>query len=408
MGQYVGARYVPDVTGDTYDPTQAYENLVVVDNGMGTSYISRKPVPAGTPLTDTEYWAIYGASNGAIINLQNQIDDMNDGSIPGSLQNQIDSMQPFAGKSFLIIGDSISDENFLINNWVKAFRDKHPTATITNNSLNGRALSTVPSILTGYDPDDYDYVIIFAGINDYKAGITIGNYSSGTTLTYTLLQIGEALQGKSCIPYLITPLNCTASATGAYPLNLFRDVEVGAAKYYGLRWINGAGFPHLGGKNTTVYMPDGTHPNAAYSEIMADYITEKLLAGGDTSSMDSENFSVDMDQTIFNSAVTTIDKAKIAYLNGELHFIMIGNVSISSSWYTTILDSSPINGFSNMANFDVGLVRSETYLTINNIAHPAFCYEYNGGLVIQHESGLSGTAKFFIDYHINPRGVYVS
>ena len=73
MGQYIGARYVPKFMG-LYDATQAYENLCVVDNGLGTSYISQKPTPAGTPLTDTTYWAVYGASSGAIINLQNQID----------------------------------------------------------------------------------------------------------------------------------------------------------------------------------------------------------------------------------------------------------------------------------------------------------------------------------------------
>lgn len=75
--QYVGARYVPKFMG-TYDPTQSYENMVVVDNGMGTSYISKVPVPANKPLTDTDYWAIYGASSGAIINLQNQIGDLDD------------------------------------------------------------------------------------------------------------------------------------------------------------------------------------------------------------------------------------------------------------------------------------------------------------------------------------------
>ena len=46
--QYVGARYVPKFMG-TYDNTQAYENMCVVDNGLGTSYISKKPTPAGTP-----------------------------------------------------------------------------------------------------------------------------------------------------------------------------------------------------------------------------------------------------------------------------------------------------------------------------------------------------------------------
>lgn len=71
--QYIGARYVPRFTG-TYSPTQQYEVLDVADNGMGTSYVLKKPAPAGTPLSNTTYWAIYGASSGAVINLQNQID----------------------------------------------------------------------------------------------------------------------------------------------------------------------------------------------------------------------------------------------------------------------------------------------------------------------------------------------
>lgn len=71
--QYIGARYTPKFMTDPWDPTQAYENLCVVNNGMGTSYISNKPVPAGTPLTDTEYWAIYGSYSGAILDLQNRV-----------------------------------------------------------------------------------------------------------------------------------------------------------------------------------------------------------------------------------------------------------------------------------------------------------------------------------------------
>ena len=73
--EYVGARYVPKFMG-TYDNTQEYEALCVVDNGLGTSYITKVPTPAGTPLTNTTYWAVYGATSGAIINLQNQIDEI--------------------------------------------------------------------------------------------------------------------------------------------------------------------------------------------------------------------------------------------------------------------------------------------------------------------------------------------
>lgn len=75
--RYIGARYVPKFMG-SHDPTTEYENLCVVDNGAGTSYISKQIVPAGTPLTDSTYWALYGASSGAIINLQNQIDAIDD------------------------------------------------------------------------------------------------------------------------------------------------------------------------------------------------------------------------------------------------------------------------------------------------------------------------------------------
>ena len=70
--EYIGARYVPRFLG-TYDPAAEYEALDVVDNGSGTSYIARKRVPAGTPLTTAEYWFLYGASSGAIIQLQNDM-----------------------------------------------------------------------------------------------------------------------------------------------------------------------------------------------------------------------------------------------------------------------------------------------------------------------------------------------
>ena len=101
MRQYIGARYMPKFMG-TYDATTAYEALSVVDNGSGTTYISNKPTPAGTPLTDTDYWVMYGSSSGAIINLQNQIDTINNTTIPG------------------IVSDLQDIESYIINN-VKAY-----------------------------------------------------------------------------------------------------------------------------------------------------------------------------------------------------------------------------------------------------------------------------------------------
>lgn len=81
--QYIGARYVPRFLG-TYDVTQIYDALDVVDNGSGTSYIARKTVPAGTSLTNTDYWFVYGASSGAIYDLQTRM---------GVAENDIDAAE---------------------------------------------------------------------------------------------------------------------------------------------------------------------------------------------------------------------------------------------------------------------------------------------------------------------------
>lgn len=117
MRKYIGARYMPKFVG-TYDVTTEYEALSVVDNGSGTSYVSNKPVPPGIPLTDNEYWTVYGTSSGAILNLQNQIDEMNDGSVSGSLQNQIDSVNAKFTRRYIFIGDSYGHASGSNDGWI--------------------------------------------------------------------------------------------------------------------------------------------------------------------------------------------------------------------------------------------------------------------------------------------------
>ena len=104
MHKYIGARYVPRFMG-TYDNTQQYENLDVVDNGLGTSYIAKKIVPPGTSLTDTNYWALYGASSGAIISLQDQINEIN------TLLGYAGYNDAYRNRRIVIVGDSYADTN---------------------------------------------------------------------------------------------------------------------------------------------------------------------------------------------------------------------------------------------------------------------------------------------------------
>ena len=183
MHQYIGARYVPRFQG-LYDATTIYEGLDVVDNGLGTSYIARKPVPAGTPLTDTDYWAIYGASSGAIINLQNQIDAL-DASLTG-LKNTA-QYEFFRNKRILIAGDSLSNEAVNPPNWVDTFRTilAPLNCTIENISFGGSSFadgntpgSGMGSLIMTKTLTNYDILIIEEGTNDSTAQHDVGNWAS--------------------------------------------------------------------------------------------------------------------------------------------------------------------------------------------------------------------------------------
>lgn len=58
MSEYIGNRIVPKHCG-VWDSTKGYEGLsIVLEETTGDSYISRKDVPAGTGLNQTEYWSL--------------------------------------------------------------------------------------------------------------------------------------------------------------------------------------------------------------------------------------------------------------------------------------------------------------------------------------------------------------
>lgn len=69
---YVGARYIPRIMGE-YNNETAYEALDIVTSG-GVGYISRQPVPAGTAVTNKEYWAMWGSGNAAIDSLTQRVE----------------------------------------------------------------------------------------------------------------------------------------------------------------------------------------------------------------------------------------------------------------------------------------------------------------------------------------------
>lgn len=187
MRQYIGARYVPKFMG-TYDPTQIYEALSVVDNGLGTSYISKVPTPAGTPLTDTDYWAIYGATSGAIINLQNQIGDLSSltttdkdnltdaiNEVDADLQTLTNRMNSVFNKKCIFISDSYGTYNPSWQSKVKEYLNI-PNDSYYESAVSGAGfatgttfesqLTTLASSMTPDVKNSITDIIVCGGFND--------------------------------------------------------------------------------------------------------------------------------------------------------------------------------------------------------------------------------------------------
>ena len=75
MRQYIGARYVPrfsDVNNGIWSNVYSYEPLTIVKNGIDY-YTSKKSVPIGIAITNTEYWVKTGDYNGAISTLDGRV-----------------------------------------------------------------------------------------------------------------------------------------------------------------------------------------------------------------------------------------------------------------------------------------------------------------------------------------------
>lgn len=73
MGTFKGKRIIPKHDG-VWNQKKEYEELtIVLDAESGDGYISRKPVPAGTVLSDTDYWSLCSHFNAQMYRLETDV-----------------------------------------------------------------------------------------------------------------------------------------------------------------------------------------------------------------------------------------------------------------------------------------------------------------------------------------------
>lgn len=167
--QYVGARYVPQFFNNpngSWDWAQGfqYEPLTIVKYGENT-YTSKTLVPAtvGSPNLNTEYWANTGNYNGAINQLQSEIELIADKLKYG------DSLQSL---NVLFIGDSYATKEYTnwadaIVNWVTSVGGVAQSGVISGTNWNGTyAPAYITALQTADNKQDLKQIIIAGGVNE--------------------------------------------------------------------------------------------------------------------------------------------------------------------------------------------------------------------------------------------------
>ena len=175
--QYIGARYVPKFCGE-WSSNNTYEPLSIV-SVTGSSYTSKKSVPAGIDITNEEYWALTGSLNGQVVQLQNEIDAINGDidDITGDIADANKRINAVSGKNVVFIGDSYNLSNELWTGWGSIFASAHSDFNVYNYAQGGCGFVTANenkrfiellNVSAGYidDHNSVSAVVVLGGYND--------------------------------------------------------------------------------------------------------------------------------------------------------------------------------------------------------------------------------------------------
>ena len=216
--QYIGARYVFKIYENSADSSSAdwesgvtYEPLTIVTY-LNSTYASKKDVPGsvGNPASNPAYWVVTGAYNGQIATLQQQIDTINNTTIPSidaaiqALTNNVGDLDDLdtSDKTSIVaainsLSNGISKRRFILLDSYGGYPDdtlsvklaeyldvnydaQSPVTTgdkdirftggIGFTNVNGQGtfttfLTSIANEIT--DPEEIDELIVLGGANDY-------------------------------------------------------------------------------------------------------------------------------------------------------------------------------------------------------------------------------------------------
>ena len=271
-----------------------------------------------------------------------------------TLENAMDkdlSYYPLYNKKIIIYGDSISSydtapASTYQPNWVARFVDKLPTSTtVVNNAVPGMLMTGAGGIaqtMTQAASIDCDFLILFAGVNDFRYSRTLGNESDGySTFNGALGDIRTAIEAKcpNATVIVISPIKTLqttypAGHIDACVLSLYRMCLYRWANSYGYIFIDGYGAPLLNPADAdrrTQFQGDGVHPTKEYAEIFENYLGIRIAHTLSTGIYHETN-----------RVTLTTDNANVTLTSAYADIMTDGKVTVSIAATVVNCDGSPV------------------------------------------------------------------
>lgn len=201
--QYIGARYVP-VFADPieWDKSRAYEALTIVTY-LASSYTSKLPVPPGTEITNTKYWALTASYNSQFEEYRREVEEYRE-----QVTDFIAQQTGINSHGVLVVGDDYCTTKYATNPWPNIVANKLGLArninyfnfaangasansagtetgfnTILTNGLNG---------MTQEQKNNIDTFIFPGSINDILWLVNGGNMDTLINNVTTLVDLARA------------------------------------------------------------------------------------------------------------------------------------------------------------------------------------------------------------------------
>ena len=351
--QYIGARYVPIIDGE-YNSEKVYEPLTVVTYN-GSSYTSKKSVPAGTLPTNTEYWALTGNYNAQVEQYRQEV------TAVSAEVTRLDTVvsRNITGRNFLFVGDSYATSNseFTTKSWVDYTREALGLTAGTNAHKANQGGTGIAHVLnmSGVDVNT-EYILTNA--TNWDSSIVKNNITD--------IVIAEGYNdGDKTYDEIVTAFNSMALAiTANYPnvqriyvamigrnynnyetnaaLAIVKKAYADASANHGYIFIENASKALCDNEYLHRVFPivdvvgGEFHPNDRGSEIIAHYITEGIRGGSysEYKGLLTANISAVGTGTLPTIySVLDEDHFKCIITNFNMHIPTSVDYTVAGSWF---------------------------------------------------------------------------